>query len=76
MAATPRYKIYSGTGEYIAAIKHLEDAAAFVGIIGKGATVRQGHSPRDVIWAEGAEESSASESYDWAAEVMRSRLRQ
>ena len=70
MAASPKFKVYRGA-EYIAAIKYGEDAAAFVAIIGDGATVRLGHN--FVLWTEGQEHISAAESYDEAAAVMHGR---
>jgi len=74
MAATPRFKIFSPLGEYVASCVHLEDAAALVALYGDGAQVRDGHTKKSTLWTEGAEQISAGESYDGAAAVMRSRL--
>lgn len=68
MASAPKYKIYSGVGEYVASCKYLEDCAAFAAFRGDGTTVRVDHGP--VIWTEGKEEIRAGESYDRAAEIM------
>ena len=64
------YKVYSPDGEFIAACKYPEDAAAVVALQNSG-TVRWRH--RKIIWREGKEECFASESYDGAAQIMRSR---
>ncbi len=52
-------------------MKAREDAAAMVAILGHGSTVRYDH--RLIVWTEGSEEFSASESYDRAGEVMEQR---
>jgi hypothetical protein len=39
-----------------------------------GATIRYGHSKKDTLWTEGAEEFSAGESYDRAAQVIYQRV--
>lgn len=67
-------KVYNGQGEYRAAFVDCSEAAAFVAILGKDANVRNGHGQTRVIWYEGHEEFSASESYDRAGEVMLSRV--
>jgi hypothetical protein len=72
MAATPPFKVYKGA-EYIAAFKHADNAAAFVAVIGEDATVRYGHNT--ILWREGAEAFSASESYDGAADIMLGRMK-
>lgn len=71
MAASPAWKVYNSAGEYIAACKHLEDAACLVAFNGDGATIRSGHSR--VVWREGAETQSAAESYDHVVEIARGR---
>lgn len=68
---TPRLKIYNPQGEYVAACKHAEDAACLVALYGNGATIRYDHSK--VVWREGAEQFSASESYDRVADVVTAR---
>lgn len=69
MAASPRFKVYRG-GEYVAACKYAEDAALLATT--DDAEIRLGHSR--VIWREGAEEISASDSFDRAAEIMHARI--
>lgn len=73
MAATPRYKVYDAANVYRAAFKHLEDAAAFVAVLGDDATIRDGHSRRHVIWHEGNEDQPAAESYDHVFDVAMAR---
>ena len=72
MAQAPRYKVYRN-GEYVAACKYAEDAAAIVAM-GTG-EVRDGHKSRDTVWREGHEEFSAGESYDRAAAIIHDRCR-
>jgi hypothetical protein len=74
MAASPQFKVYSASNEYRAALKYAEDAAAFVAILGDGATIRHGHSAKEIVWREGEEEFSASESYERAATRMYARM--
>lgn len=69
MASSPQWKVYRD-GEYVAACKYAEDAAALVSNF--GGVVKHGH--KLVVWTEGAEEFIAGESYDGAAEVMLQRL--
>lgn len=73
MAGTPRFKIFNPQKQYIAACKHLEDAAALAALNGNGATIRDGHSL--VVWKEGFEEFSAAESYDRVAEIAWERIK-
>lgn len=68
---SPFWKVYSG-GEYRAACKHVEDAAALVAVLGAGAQIRAEH--RLVMWTEGSETQSAGESYDHVREVTETRL--
>lgn len=64
MAATPRWKVFNSSGEYIAATKHVEDAAILVAANGNGSTIRDGHTKADIRWTEGSEDFPAGESYD------------
>lgn len=70
MSGTPKWKVYRDK-EYVAACKYASDAAAVVGLTGHG-TVKYDHSL--IVWREGSERVSASESYDEAAETMLERL--
>jgi len=73
MARSPRFKVYSEDGEYVASCKLRVDAAILVGNYGEGATVRDGHTK--IIWEEGQEAILANESYDTAAETMADRAK-
>ena len=73
MSRSPVWKIYTekATGilsEYVGSAKYPEYAAMLVACMGKGATVKLHHDV--IVWIEGEEEFSASESYDRAAEMM------
>jgi len=59
--------IYNASGEYAASCVHFEDAAGFVAFLGSGSTVRV---RARIVWREGQESQSASESYDFAANEM------
>jgi hypothetical protein len=72
MAAAPRFKVYDSAGNYQAATKEVEAAAALVAFYGAGSTIRAGHAK--VVWAEGQEEIEADESYDVVALTVISRL--
>jgi hypothetical protein len=76
MASTPRWKVYNSQGQYIAATKHVEDAAALAALNGNGSTIRDGHSKSDIRWIEGSESFSASESYDRVCIVVTERAEQ
>jgi hypothetical protein len=72
MAASPVWKVYSPSGEYVGSCKYSEDAARFIYM--DGMTIRYQH--KLVVWTEGEEECSASESFDRCAEIMRVRVEQ
>jgi hypothetical protein len=75
MAGAPNWKVYNPAGEYIAACKHVEDAAALAALNGNGTTIRSGHSKAFTVWTEGAESQPAGESYDHVATLAADRLR-
>lgn len=64
---SPAWKVKNPAGEYVAALKHVEDAAALVAIYGDGATINYQHGK--ALWTEGAEDQPAAESYDHVAEL-------
>ena len=70
MAASPDFKIYR-RGEYVAACKYLEDAAALVGM--SGGSVRYGHT-RTIYPDTVLNQQRAADSVDEAADVMRRNL--
>lgn len=71
MAASPPLKVHNPQGEYVASCKHYEDAAMIVAAYGDGAKIKHVHG--GLLWHEGCEEISASESYDRAAQIMAAR---
>lgn len=74
MAGAPRFKVYSADGEYLAATKRPEEAAAVVAMLGVGATIRSGHAKKDIVWHEGRECQGAGDSFDHVAVVVYERL--
>lgn len=75
MAASPKYKVLNPhQGEYVAACKYTEDAAALVAAHGTGAKIKYRHTL--TVWEEGKETQPASESYDFVADTIEERIRQ
>lgn len=74
MAGTPRFKIYNPQGGYVAACKYPEEAAMLTACLGNGTTIRNGHEKRHIVWHEGQETQSASESYDYVAQLVGERM--
>lgn len=73
MAAAPFWKVYDSDGNYQAATKDVETAAAIIGAMGgEGWTIRAKH--RIVCWTEGKESFPAGESYDGVARTVRERF--
>ena len=68
MATSPKFKIYSGPREYVAACKYAEDAAAIVSNYFMG-TIRLGHTKKDILWLEGSD-GAAADSFDVVAETV------
>jgi len=73
MAAAPFWKVYDAEGNYEAACKTPESAAALVAFLGDKATIRFDHSKKCVVWTEGAD-GQAAESYDAVAIKCQERL--
>ena len=71
MAGSPQFKVYRDK-EYVAACKHLEDAAAIVAM-GSSGQIRFQHT-RLVLWDEGRESQPAAESYDFVVQTGMRRL--
>ena len=75
MATAPIWKVYDNEGVYIASCKLPEYAAMLIAGMGQeGAQIRYDHSK--VVWTEGKEDISASESYDVVARTARERARE
>lgn len=70
MARSPRYKVYTAHGEYVACAKHPSDAGAVASLYGDGATIRDGHTR--IVWTEGTD-GYAGDSFDYVAIVVLSR---
>lgn len=68
---TPPFTVYNPQGEYIAACKYSEDAAALVRRQGEGATIRYRH--KRTVWTHGAEPNDDGRD-DTAAIIMHRRL--
>lgn len=68
--ATPRIKIFDAHGQYQASTHDYAAAGALMGLYGDGATVRLGHSKRDIVWTEGEGGLSAYECYDLIADAI------
>lgn len=73
MANAPQWKVYDASGNYQAACKEIEAAAALIGFYGDGATIRFDHAKKATVWTEGHEDRPAHESYDFVAEVAEAR---
>ena len=64
MGATPPWKVYRANGDYLAATISPEYAAMLLSALGDdGATIRHGHTRKDIAWTEG-EDGYAANSYD------------
>lgn len=72
MAASPAFKVYDSSGEYVAATKDPVHAGVLVDFLGAGATLRFGH--RVVLWTEGSEAQPAGESWDFVDRTVAERL--
>lgn len=64
------WTVHRGT-EFVAKCRYAEDAAAVVGLYGEGAVVKANHGR--IVWREMHEPTSAADSYDMAADLMRQR---
>ena len=71
MSGTPQLKVFRN-GEYVAACKHAEDAAAIVAL--SGGEIRLGHSTKDRLYVNGDEGVRAEDSIDAVAEIIHRRL--
>jgi len=73
MATSPEFKIYGPGGEYEAACKHAETAAAICALLGNGTKIRWCH--RHILWTEG-KDGLAGESYGVVAHTVHARIAQ
>lgn len=58
-------KIYTAQGDYVASCVDAGCAAALMSMLGTGATIRNGHARKNIVWTEGREARSAADSYDY-----------
>lgn len=72
MASQLVWKVYNGERELVASTRYAEDAAFVVGHCALGTVRVDGR----IVWRESIEPTSASESYDYAASIMRERRRE
>jgi hypothetical protein len=72
VAISPRWKVYDKIGNYVAACKDIEAAAALVALYGDGASIRDRHT--GIVWREGKESTPAFESYDTVALTVWGRI--
>lgn len=70
---TTVFKVYDPEGNYQAATKRIEEAAAVVALLGNGATIRYRHKKKATLWTEGAD-GFAGNSYDEVADLAHIRL--
>jgi hypothetical protein len=73
MAGSPRFKVYTYDGEYVASFKYADDAAVLIAAR-HGGTIRDGHDKRSTLWTEGIESQNAGDSYDHVAQVVHDRI--
>jgi len=73
MAASPKWKVYTEDGEYIASVKRPQFGAMILAGLGQPqSTIRIGH--RYIMWTESVDGDSA-ESYDVVAQTCTERYR-
>lgn len=73
MAATPRFKVFDRFGTYQASTHEVEAAAALLGALYEGGTIRVGHSKREIVYEDG-KDGNAGESFDAVALHVHARL--
>jgi hypothetical protein len=77
MAASPIWKVYTESGEYVASCKWVTLAAMLMASdfphMGAG-TIRYGHGRDGIVWTEGVD-GSAAESFDAVADTIENRMR-
>lgn len=73
MAHSPRFKVYTAKGDYIASVTEPDYGAMLIAsaCLGAGATIRDGHS--QIVWIEGPD-GDAGESYDQVANTVYHRI--
>lgn len=74
MAGTPRFKVFSPDGEYVASAKTPEVAAMVVGGL-DGGVIRDSSTNGPIVWTDGRD-GFAGDSYNYVAEVVWQRIRE
>ena len=72
-ARYPNWKVFTPSGDYVAACHYAEDAAAVVAAYGEGASIRWHGKSGLLAWTDG-KDGSAGESYDNCAAICNARL--
>ena len=70
------FKVFNAEGNCRATFKEASEAAILIAAFGDGATLRTGRMAQYVVWCEGSEDQSASESYDHVAHVAEQRIKE
>ncbi len=73
MQPTFTYLVYAPSGQPTCGTIHGEDAAAAVALLGDGAKIADERTGA-ILWTEGQEKYSATESYDYVADIVWTRL--
>ncbi len=71
MGASPKWKVYDPSNNYVASVRDTDGASLLMDLYGDGSTIRLDH--RRIVWTEGAD-GKASESYDETAIKIKERL--
>jgi hypothetical protein len=71
MGASPKWKVYDASNNYVASVRDTDGASLLMDLYGDGSTIRLDH--RRIVWTEGTD-GRASESYDETAIKIKERL--
>ena len=71
MGASPKWKVYDASNNYVASVRDTDGASLLMDLYGTGSTIRLDH--RRIVWTEG-KDGRASESYDQTAITIKERL--
>lgn len=74
MAASPRWKVVTHDGTYIASCKAVEDAAAIVALRGPGARIYDSHVAKSALVYTNGIDGNAGDSYDAVAQRVFERV--
>lgn len=71
MGASPKWKVYDPSNQYVASVRDTDGASLLMDLYGDGSTIRLDH--KMIVWTEG-KDGRASESYDNTATKIQQRL--